>query len=92
MKGQLFFYLHLSAAHQANLSTGWQLGALQFSGVHHLARESLELPSNTQKYVDSCPTSNLLAFEVLCFLSSGSRARSSGARNRFCLTQRPRIT
>lgn len=46
MKGQVLFYLHLSAARQANLSTAWLLRAFKFSSVHHPACESLELLTN----------------------------------------------
>lgn len=63
VKGQLLFYLRLSPARQANLSTAWQLWAFKFSGVHHLACESLESPTNTRAgaRLDSCAAYNLLA-------------------------------
>lgn len=74
IKGQLLFYLHHSAACQANLSTAWQLRAFLNSPVCVGSLvDLLELQTNhtSRSMLNSCSKDNPRCFvapQVLCFL------------------------
>lgn len=91
IKGQPLFYLHHSAACQANLSTAWQLRAFKFSRVRRLAGGSLRTADkpHEQKHVKFMQQRQSALFRsasgalFLATVSRDSHPRSSGAKNRF---------